>query len=444
MSERHLKACVHNLGCKVNSYESQAMVQLLQDAGYEIVPFEPGADIYIINTCTVTNIADRKSRQMLHRARKMNPGAVVAAAGCYAQTGTETLLEDGTVDLIIGNNRKQNIVEDLSRFLENRTASRDVIEIGKTKEYERLGINSASERVRAFVKVQDGCNQFCSYCIIPYARGRVRSRRTDDALDEIRSLASAGYQEIILTGIHLSSYGIDLGEDENLLNLIRSASAIPGIRRIRLGSLEPGIITDEFAEALSGIPEVCPHFHLSLQSGCDRTLARMNRRYTTAEFREKCEILRHWFDNPALTTDIITGFPGETEEDFKESFRFVEKIRFFETHVFPYSRREGTRADRMDGQLPERIKKERSARLLALNKIRQKEYAALFAGRTLEVLFEEKEMMGGKPYLKGHTREYLTVCAEETKEAAPGSMVLVKTELPSEDLHCNLNGIIIQ
>ncbi len=444
MPQKIWKACVHNLGCKVNSYEAQAMEQLLEKAGYEIVPFQPGADVYVINTCSVTNIADRKSRQMLHRAKKMNPDAIVVAAGCYAQTAGDAVCEDGTVDLVLGNNRKKNLVEALEEYRKKRNPVSDRIEIGKTGEYERLRIYSASEHVRAFVKVQDGCSQFCSYCIIPYARGRVRSREIPDALAEIRNLADRGYCEIVLTGIHLSSFGTDLPEKPGLIDLVREVSQVPGIRRIRLGSLEPGIITREFAQSLSSIPEVCPHFHLSLQSGCDRTLVRMNRRYRTDEYREKCEILRSCFDNPALTTDVITGFPQESEEEFQESFRFVSEIRFFETHVFPYSRRKGTRADRMDGQIPEHVKKERSARLLALNLTRQKEYAASWAGREIEVLLEQEENIGGTDYLTGHSREYLTVAVPKGPGAGPGDIVRVAAVIPEEDLHCNLTGNIIQ
>lgn len=438
------KACVHNLGCKVNAYESQAMQQLLTGAGYEIVPFAPGADVYVINTCSVTNIADRKSRQMLHKAKKMNPDAVVVAAGCYVQTGSEKLIEDGTVDLILGNNRKQNIVEALDEFYRSRTPSADIIEINRTKEYENLSINGDSDRARAFVKVQDGCNQFCTYCIIPYARGRVRSRTPEDVLEEIKVLVSAGYKEIVLTGIHLSSYGVDFSDrKERLLDLIKMTAEIPGVMRIRLGSLEPGIITEQFAAELSKIPQICPHFHLSLQSGCDATLERMNRRYRTKEYAEKCEILRRYFDRPALTTDIITGFPGETEEEFEASYRFVSDIRFFETHVFPYSRRKGTKADRMDGQLPEHVKKERSNRLLKLDSERRKEYASSFIGCEAEVLIEEEVTCEGQRMLTGHSKEYLNMLIPFTESAAPGDIVKVRALRFAQDLHCNLVGTII-
>ena len=410
----HRKAAFHNLGCKVNAYETEAMQQLLEEAGYEIVPFAPGADVYIINTCSVTNIADRKSRQMLHRARKMNPEAVVVAAGCYAETDTEGLKEDLAVDLIVGNNRKKNIVEALDAFYEKRI---EMTDISREKEYESLSISRTAEHVRAFIKIQDGCNQFCSYCIIPYARGRVRSRRPEDVLREIRMLSDKGYQEVVLTGIHLSSYGTDFQDREaTLLSLICQIRQVSGIKRIRLGSLEPRIITEEFVSVLASLPEICPHFHLSLQSGCADTLKRMNRHYTKEEYREKCSLLRRYFDDPALTTDIITGFPMETEENFEESLAFVEEIHFYETHVFPYSRREGTKAATMPGQLTEAVKKQRSDRLLALNEQRKTEYEQSFIGRPLSVLFEEEIKIGGEVYLLGHSREYVQAAALKTED----------------------------
>ena len=332
-------AALHNLGCKVNSYETEAMQQLLEEAGYEIVSFHEKADVYIINTCSVTNIADRKSRQMLHRAKKQNPEAVVVAAGCYVQSAAEELKADLAVDVIIGNNKKQDLVPILEEYFKDRTDSSHVIEINETHEYERLSIHKIADHTRAFLKVQDGCNQFCSYCIIPYTRGRVRSRRPEEVVAEVRELAGAGYQEVVLTGIHLSSYGVDFKEEENenLLGLIRQVHEVEGIRRIRLGSLEPRIITDDFAKALASMPKFCPHFHLSLQSGCDETLKRMNRHYTTEEYAAGCDILRRYFDNPAITTDVIVGFPGETEEEFEATKAFLERIGFYEMHIFKYS-----------------------------------------------------------------------------------------------------------
>ncbi len=403
-------AALHNLGCKVNSYETEAMQQLLEEAGYEIVPFHEKADVYIINTCSVTNIADRKSRQMLHRAKKQNPDAVVVAAGCYVQAAAEELKEDLAVDVIIGNNKKQDLVPILEEYFKDKSDSSYVIEISETHEYERLSIHKIADHTRAFLKVQDGCNQFCSYCIIPYTRGRVRSRRPDEVVAEVRELAAAGYQEVVLTGIHLSSYGVDFKEEEkkeNLLSLIKQVHEVEGIRRIRLGSLEPRIITEEFAQALASMPKFCPHFHLSLQSGCDKTLKRMNRHYTTEEYAAGCEILRRYFDNPAITTDVIVGFPGETEEEFEETKAFLERIGFYEMHIFKYSRRAGTRADRMPDQIPEQVKSVRSEILLKLEKQMSKAYRESFLGRNKTVLLEEKTEINGREYMIGHTMEYV-------------------------------------
>ena len=403
-------AALHNLGCKVNSYETEAMQQLLEEAGYEIVPFHEKADVYIINTCSVTNIADRKSRQMLHRAKKQNPDAVVVAAGCYVQAAAEELKEDLAVDVIIGNNKKQDLVPILEEYFKDKSDSSHVIEISETHEYERLSIHKIADHTRAFLKVQDGCNQFCSYCIIPYTRGRVRSRRPDEVVAEVRELAAAGYQEVVLTGIHLSSYGVDFKEEEkkeNLLSLIKQVHEVAGIRRIRLGSLEPRIITEEFAQALASMPKFCPHFHLSLQSGCDKTLKRMNRHYTTEEYAAGCEILRRYFDNPAITTDVIVGFPGETEEEFEETKAFLERIGFYEMHIFKYSRRAGTRADRMPDQIPEQVKSVRSEILLKLEKQMSKAYRESFLGRNKTVLLEEKTEINGREYMIGHTMEYV-------------------------------------
>ena len=403
-------AALHNLGCKVNSYETEAMQQLLEEAGYEIVPFHEKADVYIINTCSVTNIADRKSRQMLHRAKKQNPDAVVVAAGCYVQAAAEELKEDLAVDVIIGNNKKQELVPILEEYFKDKSDSSHVIEISETHEYERLSIHKIADHTRAFLKVQDGCNQFCSYCIIPYTRGRVRSRRPDEVVAEVRELAAAGYQEVVLTGIHLSSYGVDFKEEEkkeNLLSLIKQVHEVEGIRRIRLGSLEPRIITEEFAQALASMPKFCPHFHLSLQSGCDKTLKRMNRHYTTEEYAAGCEILRRYFDNPAITTDVIVGFPGETEEEFETTRAFLERIGFYEMHIFKYSRRAGTRADRMPDQIPEQVKSVRSEMLLKLEKQMSKAYRESFLGRNKTVLLEEKTEINGREYMIGHTMEYV-------------------------------------
>lgn len=420
------KVALHNLGCKVNAYETEAMQQLLEQAGYEIVPFEAGADVYLINTCTVTNIADRKSRQMLHRAKKMNPQAVVVAAGCYAQMDTEKLTQDGTVDIILGNNQKKNIVQVLEEYEAERSRKTHVIKINQTKEYEGLSIGRTAEHVRAYIKVQDGCNQFCTYCIIPYARGRVRSRAPEDVLGEVRSLAEKGYREVVLTGIHLSSYGVDFKDKkETLLSLIQAVHQVDGISRIRLGSLEPGIITEEFAGAIAALPKVCPHFHLSLQSGCNATLQRMRRCYSAEEYAEKCAVLRRHYENPALTTDVIVGFPMESEEEFQESYRFVENIHFYETHIFKYSRRQGTKAAAMSGQITEAVKAKRSDRMLELHDRRAAEYETAFLNRPLEILLEEEIEVDGKKYFLGHSREYIKAAVEKQEGLHVNDLVSV-------------------
>ncbi|WP_334145411.1 tRNA (N(6)-L-threonylcarbamoyladenosine(37)-C(2))-methylthiotransferase MtaB [Muricomes intestini] len=421
------KVALHNLGCKVNAYETEAMQEMLETAGYEIVPFKEGADIYIINTCTVTNIADRKSRQMLHRARKMNPQALVVAAGCYVQTQE---VPDPCIDVVIGNNKKQDLLSILEEYDKDT-----LIDINNTKEYENLHLSRTGEHTRAYIKVQDGCNQFCSYCIIPYARGRVRSRVKEDVIEEVKRLAQNGYQEVVLTGIHLSSYGIDFEEgEENLLSLIQAVHDVEGIRRIRLGSLEPRIITEEFARTISALPKMCPHFHLSLQSGCDAVLKRMNRRYTSGEYYEKCALLRKYFENPALTTDVIVGFPGETNEEFGESKAFIEKVEFYEAHVFKYSKRQGTKAAVMEEQIPEQIKSKRSDILLALNEEGRQAYEKSFVGKEVEVLVEESVEIGGETMQIGHTREYMKV-AVKTKENLQNHIVKVQIENDLQIIH---------
>lgn len=422
------KVALHNLGCKVNAYEIEAMQQLLEEAGYEIVPFEPGADIYVINTCTVTNIADRKSRQMLHKAKKMNPDAIVVATGCYAQADTEKLKEDTAVDLILGNNQKTQIVEALEEYEKEHAKQVQVIEINHTKEYEELSISSTAEHVRAYIKVQDGCNQFCTYCIIPFARGRVRSRKIEEVLSEVETLAAKGYKEVVLTGIHLSSYGVDFPKEEreSLLSLIQAVSRVEGISRIRLGSLEPRIITEEFLEGIVKTGKVCPHFHLSLQSGCNKTLKNMNRRYSAQEYAEKCELIRKFYPAPALTTDVIVGFPQETEEDFEESYEFVKKIHFYETHIFKYSRRHGTKAASMDGQLTEAAKAQRSDRMLELHEIRAREYEEAMIGKKMELLLEEEIEIDGRPWYVGHSREYVRAVISKTDAHRVNDLVTVK------------------
>lgn len=410
------KAALHNLGCKVNAYETEAMQEMLEQNGYEIVPFQEGADVYIINTCTVTNMADRKSRQMIHKARKMNPEAVVVAAGCYVQTAEMQEKLDPDIDIVIGNNKKQDLIRILAEYWKEETLHpeqvEELIDINHTKEYENLALDRTAEHTRAYIKVQDGCNQFCSYCIIPFARGRVRSRKAQDVTDEVRRLAENGYKEVVLTGIHLSSYGMDLEKEEDLLHLIQSVHEVEGIERIRLGSLEPRIITEEFAETLASLPKICPHFHLSMQSGCDETLKRMNRRYTSAEYFEKCEILRSAFEHPALTTDVIVGFPQESEEEFEITRKFIEKVNFYETHVFKYSKRQGTKAAAMEGQIPEPVKGTRSAELIRIGKEHKKAFESWYIGKEIAVLFEEEIERDGQKIWVGHTREYIKVALQ--------------------------------
>ena len=433
------KVALHNLGCKVNAYETEAMQEMLEKEGYEIVPFKEGADIYIINTCTVTNIADRKSRQMLHRARKMNPDAIVVAAGCYVQAQENEHHElDSCIDIVIGNNKKQDLIQILDEY-ESKCKTEEVIDINHTNEYENLNLSRTGEHTRAYIKVQDGCNQFCSYCIIPFARGRVRSRSLEDVVQEVTTLSENGYKEVVLTGIHLSSYGVDFEEQEagkktDLLTLILAVHEIPGIERIRLGSLEPRIVTEEFAKTIAGLPKMCPHFHLSLQSGCDATLKRMNRRYTTDEYFEKCELLRKYFDHPALTTDVIVGFPGETEEEFEESKAFVDKVNFYETHIFKYSKREGTRAAVMENQVPEQIKAERSAQLIELGAKKQEAYEKEMVGKDVEILVEEPAQINGKEVQVGHTKEYIKV-ALESDENLQNQIVKVRIDDHSQIIH---------
>ena len=451
---------LHNLGCKVNSYEIDVVAQMLQENGYNVVPFDEMADIYIVNTCTVTNIADRKSRQMLHRAKKQNPNAVVVAIGCYVQSGMETVEKDECIDLAIGNNRKKQIVEILEEYLKERGLlsqgevdktlhGTTVLDLNNTYEYEEMTLKRTAEHTRAYIKIQDGCNQFCSYCIIPYARGRVRSRKADDILREIEGIVAAGYKEIVLTGIHISSYGLDFDKEaweqgrseevlksegrhdysgeSKLIDLIERIHPIEGLERIRIGSFEPRIVTKEFAQRLAALPKVCPHFHLSLQSGCDETLKRMNRRYNTEEYLQSVENLRAAFVNPAITTDVIVGFAGETEEEFETTKAFLEKVCFYEMHIFKYSIRKGTKAADMPGQVPDPIKTKRSNVLLTMEAAQSKEFRSRYLGKEVEVLFEETKEIAGKVYQLGHTRDYVKV-AFACDENLSNAMKIVKID----------------
>ena len=417
-----LKVALHNLGCKVNAYETEAMQHLLEEAGYEIVPFTQKADVYVINTCSVTNMADRKSRQMLHKAKKNNPDSIVVATGCYVQTSEKEVLNDLSVDIVIGNDRKHDLVRLLEEYsLDSVNDTVDDINDGK-HDFEELFIDQTKEHTRAFIKVQDGCNQFCSYCIIPYARGRVRSRRFENVIAEVERLAANGFKEVVLTGIHLSSYGVDFEEATGLLELIQAVNAVKGIERIRLGSLEPKIVTEHFASELSKLDKICPHFHLSLQSGCDATLKRMNRKYTTKEYERGCELLRKYFVHPAITTDVIVGFPGETEEEFEQTEAYLEHIHFYEMHIFKYSKRKGTRAAVMPDQIDEQIKAARSEKLIALGHDMSKEFRKFYIGKNEEALFEEKAVIGDKEYFVGYTKEYVKV-AKKTDENLENQIV---------------------
>ncbi len=420
----------HNLGCKVNTYEIEMMQQNARKAGWEIVEFTQKADIYVINTCSVTNIADRKSRQMLHKAKKTNPKAIVVAVGCYAQTDTKGALADDAVDIVIGNNHKEKLIDIINEYEKTHVKRAVVDDISSPIKYEDYSIEGSSERTRVDIKIQDGCDQFCTFCIIPYARGRIRSRDPKDVVDEIIRLADAGYKEIVLTGIHLSSYGLDLHESRtsynsvakedytnlDLIDVIKKVSEIEGIERIRLGSLEPRIITRQFLESISSIDKVCPHFHLSLQSGCDETLKRMNRRYTADEYAAGVKLIREYYKQPAITTDIIVGFPGESEEEFQETCRFVESIDFYETHIFKYSRRHGTVADTMPGQLTEAVKAQRSDVLEKINGIHMKKFMTAVLDSKEEILTEEQLIIGGRTYTLGHTKNYIMMAVEGAYE----------------------------
>ena len=494
----------HNLGCKVNSYELDVMQQIMREKGFEIVPFDQKADIYVINTCTVTNIADRKSRQMLHRAKQKNPKAVVVAVGCYVQTDLEGALKDPAIDLVIGNNRKKDIAQILEEYLSAHdktqvsetptdgalgcaaTSDKDrgcaatldktlggttVLDIAHEKAYEEMQLKTTAEHTRAYVKIQDGCNQFCSYCAIPLARGRVRSRKAEDIISEIRGIVAAGYLEIVLTGIHVSSYGIDLAMQERkealagnaqdasapvdyrgqtkLFDLIEQIHEIPGLERIRISSLEPRIVTPKTAKRLAALPKVCPHFHLSLQSGCDETLKRMNRHYTAQQYLESVQALREAYAPrvPAITTDVIVGFPGETEEEFETTKAFLQKVGFYEMHVFKYSKRKGTRAAVMPDQVPDQVKAERSDLLLALEREQSIAFRKNKLGQTEEVLFEEEKVVGGKQYLLGHTMDYVKVALPITQgkaQKAPKQMGTLERQTPQAPTSGTLCTLTLQ
>ena len=441
------------LGCKVNQYETDAMRGSFEAEGYEVKEFSQEASVYVINTCTVTNMADRKSRQMMHRAKKKNPDGIIVAVGCYVQAAKEQLEEDTLIDLVIGNNMKSQVVQIVEQYIQDNrhTEDRDayVADIAHSHEYETMHIETVSEHTRAYIKIQDGCNQFCSYCIIPYARGRVRSRKMEDILQEVRNLTANGYKEIVLTGIHISSYGLDFehtaDEQEDyvpfknsaLIDLIEALSGIEGLERIRLGSLEPRIITENFVRRLFKVPQICPHFHLSLQSGCDETLKRMNRHYTTALYLEKCGILRQYFDRPALTTDVIVGFPGETEEEFAQTERFLETVHFSDMHIFKYSKRRGTKAADMPNQIDPQLQSVRSEKLIALGKRMKDDFLEACKDQEQIVLIEEETEIDGTKYMTGHSKNYIR-CAFEMDGLVPNMVIkgTINSKLNEEFVFC--------
>lgn len=411
---------MYTLGCKVNTYETNKMVQLFKDAGYKIVDFETKADIYVVNTCTVTNMSDRKSRQMLRRARELNSNAVLCVVGCYAQVASEELKKIDEIDIVLGTNDRCNIVKYVEEFLKNKNKIEEVTDIMSQRKYVEWGSVAYTDKARAEIKVQDGCDRYCSYCLIPYARGPVRSRAIDEVYNEVLKIAQTGIKEIVITGIHISSYGKDLNPKIKLINLLEKIHEVEGIERIRLGSLEPLIIDEEFVESLKKLPKICSHFHLSLQSGCDETLQRMNRRYTTDEFKKIVSILRNNIPEVALTTDIIVGFPGETDEEFKKTYEFLKKVKFSKMHIFKYSPRKGTKAAEFENQIDGKIKNIRSDKLIALSNKNEEDFAKIYIGKTIEVLFENET--------EGHTKNYIKVESKTKIKDAP----LIKNVVPFE------------
>ena len=452
------KIAIYNLGCKVNSYEAQAMKESLEEKGYEMVDFAEVADAYLVNTCTVTNIASRKSRQMLHRAKKTNPAGLIIAIGCYVHIMEQEGKVDPVIDVMIGNNKKQDLAEILQDLFDQKNVKgknpseplmnnrklwdareeatsirREIIDINQTKEYEKLNRSKPGGYTRQTVKVQDGCNQFCSYCIVPMVRGRARSRPLEEVIEEATRLAENGCKEIVFTGIHLTSYGEDL-EKVTLLNLIQEVHKVSGICRIRLGSLEPRIITEEFVESLASLEKFCPHFHLSLQSGCDRILKEMNRHYTTEEYFDKCQLIRTHFTHPSITTDIIVGFPGETEEEFLTTKSFVEKINFHETHIFKFSKREGTKAAKLKGQNSSKVKNQRSEALIQLGAKKKKEFERYYLGKEVEVLVEGKAKVNGEELQVGYTKEYVKIAVSNERNLQ-NQLISVKILEESQFVH---------
>jgi len=424
------KVAFCSLGCKVNQYETNAMAQKFVANGYKIVEFDEYADVYIVNTCTVTNIADRKSRQMLRRAKEINKDATLVACGCYAQVAKEELKKIPEIDLIIGNNEKNDIISIIENHIAQKGTEDIVSDVMYKLDYVELGTTTYTEKTRAVIKIQDGCDRFCSYCLIPYARGHIRSRKIENVIEEIKKVVEEGINEVVITGIHIASYGRDFkGENIGLIDLLEEINKIKGLHRIRLGSIEPTIITEEFVKRLSKLDKICDHFHLSLQSGCTETLKRMNRRYTTEEFKEVTKRLRTKFPNAALTTDIIVGFPGETEEEFNMTYEFLKEIAFYKMHVFKYSQRKGTKAAVMPNQIDGKVKEERSKKLIELSNENEYNYNKKYIGREVEVLFEERE----GEYLKGHTTNYIVVKHKTDKDDLINKIAKVRVSEAKQD-----------
>ena len=405
------KVAFVTLGCKVNQYESNAMAQKFIDNNYEICDIEDNPDIIIVNTCTVTNIADRKSRQLLRKAKETNPNAVVVACGCYVQVAKDKVDSIEEIDISIGNSEKKDIVQIVENYINQNEMINEIIDVNKEKDFSEMGLVTFTEKTRATIKIQDGCNNFCTYCLIPYARGRVRSRNKENIIKEVEEIAKKGIQEIVITGIHIASYGLDFSYNYRMIDLLEDLNKIDGIKRIRLGSLEPSLITDEFTKRLSKLDKICNHFHLSLQSGCDETLKRMNRKYTIFEFKEVAKRLRNYFEDVNLTTDIIVGFPGETEEEFETTYSFLKEIKFYKMHIFKYSPREGTPASKMPNQVDGNIKEERSQKLIELSDKNQEEYNKFYFSKSQEVLFEEQK----DGVWTGYTSNYVKVSYKSDK-----------------------------
>lgn len=417
-----MKVAFYTLGCKVNQYETNGMIQAFLEKGYEIVDFTEKSDIYIINTCTVTSISDKKSRQMIRRTKQLNPEAIVVAVGCYAQVAKDKLEEIEDIDLILGISEKTEIIKYVEEEIKERSPKTYISDVMHQKQFVDFGSVNYTDKNRVAIKVQDGCNQFCTYCIIPYARGRIRSRKIENVKKEIEDLAKKGIKEIVITGIHVASYGKDLEENIGLIDLLEEINKIDGIERIRLSSLEPTLITEEFVKRLSKLSKICDHFHLSLQSGCNETLKRMNRHYNTEEFKKATELLRKAYPNVALTTDIIVGFPGETDEEFNTTYDFLKEIKFYKMHVFKYSPRHGTKAEKMQNQVDGNIKEERSKKLIELSDKNEIYQNKKYINKNLEVLVEEFE----DGYYKGHTTNYIMVKIQENTKNLQNKIVTVK------------------